>query len=341
MIATIWALTSALLVRDVMPVGEVLGEQSQLCTLHCHAQTVATVGGVNQRAVLVDVHGVAAGYRGVGVRDHYSVAHRDCRDRRPSGLLALALQSVEVVHGVPPGLELEVAVGHLHDEKVAEGDVRREQLARHRVDERADLVGAVVRGGVGGQPFQQGEIDRQREPSLDLGHRRCVAVTLGEPAVPAESPADPCLGAQQGASARSRVGLHVGEQTSADAPVVGAVGRPTAGSVPPRGCRACCPSGSTRRPSGRRRRRRRRRTAPRRPRSASRCRPRGSTARRPGPRPARTRRTRPGSRPCRRRWPGRGGGSPARARRSRWRTGDVRRNRIVRRVGLGSNTCSG
>ncbi len=301
------------------------------------------MSGVDQRAVLVDVPELAARHRRVGVRHDGAVVHRERRHRGPAAGDALALHGVEVVDGVPPGLELQVAVGSLDAEQVPDVDVRRDAARWGRVRR---TTARRSRGGTARlrPPAGRRGPDRSGRPAgarsrswrgRSRGARRTAGCRLRA------SPTRACTRMIRRPRGE-RVLLDPGEQAECRPPAVGAAGRPRAGSGPARGCRAGCPSGSTRRPCGRRGRRRRRRTARRGcRRSASRCRPRGSTARRAGPRPARRRRTRPGSRPCRRRRPGRGVGSPGRTRRPRSRNDALRCNRICAACRPRSNTCSG
>ena len=77
--------------------------------------------GVDQRAALVDVPD--ARRRGTDASAYATtVPSRTARAPRPRCVrpsIALALQGVEVRHGVLPDLDLEVAVRHLDGEEVA------------------------------------------------------------------------------------------------------------------------------------------------------------------------------------------------------------------------------
>ena len=55
-----------------------------------------------------------------------------------------------------------------------------DELVGHRPDPGAQRVAVVVRRGLGGEPVEEGVVDRQREPPLDVAEREVVAGRRGE-----------------------------------------------------------------------------------------------------------------------------------------------------------------
>ena len=200
--------------------------------------------GVDQRAVLVDVPELAARHRRVGVRDHgCRRARASAVDRGPAGLAALALQGVEVRHGVLPDLDLEVAVRRLDGEEVADVDVRRAQLGREPA--RRTSGSRSRRGAARPRPpagRRSARSTGRGEPALDLGHRRRVAVPLGEEPVAGSSPSPTRIWARRGSGVRGDARApRCGRAGECRRPVAGVAGRPRAGPAPARGCRAVLP----------------------------------------------------------------------------------------------------
>jgi hypothetical protein len=107
-------------------------------------------------------------------------------------------------------------VRHLDQEEVVEVDVRRAQVSRDPADCCADLVGGVMGRRLGREPVEQGPVDRERKPALDLDEGRPVAAPFGEPLVALEARARAGLHAHDSAASRGGPTFDVVDQSGAD-----------------------------------------------------------------------------------------------------------------------------